>query len=51
MTQVSSTIKDLKDKREVDPDDPNVIRQLRNEQTKVSLSLKVNLLIGFNVLN
>ena len=35
VTQVSSTIQKLQEKREVDDDNPDTLRHLRNEQTKV----------------
>jgi hypothetical protein len=35
VTQVSSTIQKLQEKREVDEDNPDILRHLRNEQTKV----------------
>ena len=35
VTQVSSTIQELQERRGVDGDNPDILRHLRNEQTKV----------------
>ena len=35
VTQVSSTIQELQERRGVDGDNPDILKHLRNEQTKV----------------
>ena len=45
VTQVSSTIQKLQERREVDSDNPDILRHLRNEQTKVNRQT-----IGLNTL-